>query len=60
MKKCPSCKIFYPYQECLDGIHHMDDNLFIEIAFLKFLKENLQEHNTIGGTIKALNNFQKN
>ena len=56
VKKCPSCRMFYRYQECTDGIHNVDDNLFVEITFLKFLKENMQEHNTIGGTIKALNN----
>ena len=59
VKKCPSCSMFYRYQECTDGIHNVDDNLFIEISFLKFLKGNLQEHNTIGGTIKALNDSRK-
>ena len=55
VKKCPSCQMFYRYQECTDGIHNVDDDLFVENRIYMFMKENLQEHNSIGGTVKSLN-----
>ena len=33
----------------------VDDDLFVEIKFYTFMRENLQEHNTLGGTFEALN-----
>ena len=54
VKKCPSCEMFYRYQECTDGIHNIDDDLFVEMRLNLFLKENLQEHNSIGGAVASL------
>ena len=55
VKKCSSCGVFYRYQECKDGIHNIDDKLFVETRLYMLMKENLQEHNTISGTVEALN-----
>ena len=54
VKQCPSCEMFYRYQDCTDGIHNIDDDLFVEIRILMFLKENLQEQNSVGGAVKSL------
>ena len=47
--------MFYRYQECTDGVHNVDDDLFVENRIYMFLKESLQEHNSIGGAVKSLN-----
>ena len=47
VKKCNGCEMFYRYQDVHHSIHNCDDKLFISIDICLFLREHIQEHNSI-------------
>ena len=59
IKHCPSCKLFFRYQECLDGVHNCDDVLFLTIGVCLFLREHIQQANSINSFVETFSHIFK-
>uniref|UniRef100_A0A3B3BZI3 Uncharacterized LOC112141289 n=1 Tax=Oryzias melastigma TaxID=30732 RepID=A0A3B3BZI3_ORYME len=53
-KRCPSCKLFYRYQEWRDGLHNFNDHVIITLQLCVYLRHNLQNHVSVSRVINSL------
>ena len=57
VKVCNSCKIQYRYQEGCHGVHNFDNNLFFTFDFCLYLREHVQQNNSVNSFVEAFNNL---
>ena len=55
VKKCNGCSIYYRYQEYTHGVHNFDDHLFMGLDVCMYLREHVQQHNSIGSFVDSMN-----
>ena len=54
VKQCKNCNVFYRYQEGTDGVHNFDDLLFLAFEVCLFLREHVQQANSINSFVEIL------
>ena len=55
VKKCNGCSIYYRYQEYTHRVHNFDDHLFHGLDVCMYLREHVQQHNSIGSLVDSMN-----
>ena len=59
VKCCTQCKIFYRYEECQHGIHNFDDRFFLGIDVRLYIREHVQQHNSIGSFVESISRLHQ-
>ena len=57
LKQCKLCKHYYLYQTTILGIHNFDDKLFLGIDICLYLREHIQNYNSVTSFVNSYNSM---
>ena len=57
VKQCKLCKHYYRYQTIIHGIHNFDVKLFVGIGICLYLREHIQNHNSVTSFVNSSNSM---